>query len=151
LPRVAREKQQQQWCEVYITRQQAQKWDAEQLDWRAIAIRNLCRDTGDFIATHEKRTNTGRLLWFALMHNDGLGSSRLLLHQKVATEFPQGYWLAIPERSCGLIVSKAMTADELNETETLISNCYENGTTAMSDRLFEPEELAIPESWFSQI
>lgn len=62
--------------------------------------------------------------------------------------FPEGYLLALPDRSCGMVISKSMKLPELGEVKAMVARMYESATTPMSRRLYEPEELAVPAEWF---
>ncbi|QSQ26072.1 hypothetical protein JY651_14585 [Pyxidicoccus parkwayensis] len=131
----------------YLTPDEAARFDKEGFPWREKAIENLA-DAPEGMATHEKKSPDGRLLWMAMMHGDGLGSSRALLAPDWSHTLPEGYWLALPDRSCGMAISKSMKPSELAEVKTMVAAMYERATTPMSGRLYEPEELALPKEWF---
>jgi hypothetical protein len=40
------------------------------------------------------------------MNSDGIGSSRVVLSNELVKAFPNGYYLAFPDRSCGLVITK---------------------------------------------
>lgn len=69
-------------------------------------------------------------------HEDGLGSSRLLLLDEIATAFPQGFHLAIPDRSCGLVLNKCLAPSQEEECRELVHSCFKDSTTPMLDGTF---------------
>jgi hypothetical protein len=130
---------------LYLTPDEAARFDAEGFAWKARAIENLERIAA--VATQEKRDATGQLAWVTMMQQDGLGSSRLLLATQWSGLFPEGYWVALPDRSCGMAISKALAPTELDEVKRMISSMFQGATTPMSGELHEPAELAIPTEW----
>src|SRR5215207_11578677 len=64
---------------LYVTPGRAAEWDRVRPGWRAVALDAMRRADRGHVWTHEKRGENGALLWVAMMHEDGLGSSRLLL------------------------------------------------------------------------
>lgn len=126
---------------VYVNRQQMQSWESNKVDVAQIAVSNLRHDTGQYLATREKRSENGKLHWIAMMHQDGLGSSRVLLSRELQAIFPEGYRIAIPERSCGMAISVEAGEDEKSGFLNSVRNCYEKGTTPMLPELLEPQAL----------
>jgi hypothetical protein len=70
------------------------------------------------------------------MHSDGIWSSRLLLAHEWSLALPGGYYLALPDRSYGLLVPHGITAAELANVKTLVSTMYQGATVPMSDQLY---------------
>lgn len=110
-------------------------------DVHALAMTNL-RRLSDPLATHSK-TEGSRSLFHAMMHQDGLGTSRLLLLSELDSALPQGYWLGIPERSCGFVVPKDVTASEHDNALEVVRKCYEDGITPMLPGLFERDMFEV--------
>jgi hypothetical protein len=110
-------------------------------DVHALAMTNL-RRVSDPLATHSK-TKGSRSLFHAMMHQDGLGTSRLLLLSELDSCLPQGYWLGIPERSCGVVVPKDITTQERDNALEIVQKCYQDGTTPMLPGLFEREMFEV--------
>jgi hypothetical protein len=126
---------------VYVTTEQTQEWERLEMDWRAAAMENLRRDTGENPATREKRDDTGKLQWVAMMQADGLGSSRILMWEELGTLFPAGYLVAIPERSVGLAIAADASPEQLRAFTDVVRNCHGSGITKMLDRLLQPADL----------
>lgn len=107
------------------------------------AMQNLSKAGSLF--THEKVAN-GTCLWKAMNHEDGLGSSRLLLLDEIATFFPQGFHLAIPERSCGLVLSKGLPPLQEEECSELVHACFTDGTVQMLDGAFPRSSFELTDA-----
>ena len=131
---------------MYLTSDKGSILDEASPGWQARAMRNMV--TGQPVNTHEKKSASGKLLWCGLMHGDAFGSSRVLLAPAWEKLFPEGYWLGVPDRSCGMVLSKAGTNDEVDDMRSMIAKMFVGATTPMSDDLFEPEQFAIPVEWF---
>jgi hypothetical protein len=58
---------------VYVKEEQVQQWMDRRISWQLTAIENMRKRTGKNPATHEKRDSSGKLLWVAMMQEDGLG------------------------------------------------------------------------------
>ena len=120
---------------TYVNFERQAQIEAAGVQIHEVAMQNL-RKQSERPATHAKVIE-GRTLFQALMHPDGLGTSRLLLLPEFRAEFPQGFWLAIPERSCGILVPKSVTPEERQVAVDMVSKCFEDGTTPMLPGLFE--------------
>lgn len=130
---------------MYLTVDRADLLDREGGDWQRRAMRNMARSGP--VNTHERKNAAGELLWCGLMHGDAFGSSRVLLAPAWERLFPKGYWIAVPDRSCGMILSKSATQEEADEMRSMIAKMYENATTPMSPDVYEPAHLEIPARW----
>jgi uncharacterized protein YtpQ (UPF0354 family) len=106
-----------------------------------LAMENL-RRMSTSLSTHSKGDGD-RYVFHAMMHPDGLGTSRLLLLGELDRALPQGYWLGIPERSCGVIVPKDVTAAEREDAIRIIGRCHQDGTTPMLPGLVEREMFEL--------
>lgn len=127
---------------LYVTPARAAEWDSTQPGWRAIALAAMQRADAGRVFTHEKRAEDGSLVWVAMMHDDGLGSIRLLLTEELARVFPTGYLVALPDRSCGLAVAR--DARELDEVRTMVAAMQSGATIPMIPDLRDPAELRSP-------
>jgi hypothetical protein len=121
----------------YVNVERHRHIEATGFDVHATAMANLRRESRP-LTTHAK-TVGDRTVFQAMMHADGLGTSRLLLLPELSEVFAEGYWLGIPERSCGVVVPKSISSDEYNEMLELVSHCFRDGTTPMLPGLFEPQ------------
>ena len=85
------------------------------------------------------------------MNSDGIGSSRILLSNELTRAFPNGYYLALPDRSCGLVISKDIKERELKEIKDQVAKMYKTATTAMSGQLHASDDFALLEDWTKPI
>src|SRR4249919_211381 len=113
---------------LYLNIEAHQALEAAGHDVHELAMRNL-RAAGP-PTTHDK-TVDGSVVFRAMMHGDGLGTSRLLLLPELRNIFPQGYVAGIPERSCGIVAPKGLTEEDHNSVLQMVNGCYEAGTTPM--------------------
>jgi hypothetical protein len=123
---------------VYVTPSRAAKWDRIRPGWRTAALDVMRRTDAGRPWTHEKRRTDGALEWVAMMHDDGLGSSRLLFEPELQRTFPAGYLVALPDRSCGMAI--AQDAD-LAEVRRMIARMHADATTPMIADVLEAREL----------
>ncbi|HEX6535037.1 MAG TPA: hypothetical protein VF041_10585 [Gemmatimonadaceae bacterium] len=127
---------------TYVTPARAAEYDRVRPDWRRVALDEMRRADDGLVWTHEKRVADGSLLWVAMMHDDGLGSSRLLLAEELRLAFPSGYLVAIPDRSCGVAIAR--DAPEIARLREMVADMHAGATTPMIPDLREPAELLSP-------
>ena len=124
----------------YVSREMVSYWKSRGLDWKALAMQNL-RDHSEDAWTHVMARSNGEIFAVILMHPDGIGPSRLLLADLFSGLFPNGYQVGLPEMSCGVAFSTRLDDSERASVETLIQNCYADGTRPLSPTLYLPEAL----------
>jgi hypothetical protein len=117
----------------YVDRRMEVYWDSRSIDWRARALENLRRTSVERPWTHEFRRDEGPLFAVAMMHPDGIGPARLLLHEHLEAAFPEGYLVAVPERSCGLALSLQATDAERARLQEIAAHCHRDGTAPVLD------------------
>ena len=120
---------------AYVNMEEHERIEAAGVDVHTQAMENL-RHASEDLTTHLKAEGE-RVLFRVMMHGDGLGSSRLLLLPEIAATFPDGAWLAIPERSCGLLVPKYLSDAERAQALEVVQGCYAGGGSAMLPGLHE--------------
>ncbi len=113
---------------LYLSRVVQEYWETNDLEWVQLAKDNLVRLSEENQYTHEFRRDDGELYAVALMHEDALGPSRLLLDDYFHRLFPQGYKVALPEMSCGFVIAIDITEEERYKLTNLVDDCYNNGT-----------------------
>jgi hypothetical protein len=126
---------------VYFSHEHAKHFQSLGIDWATKAVENLVAHTGARTWTHVKQ-NGNCLIFVAMMHEDGFGPSRLLLADALSRAFPQGYRVAIPERSCGIAFANNLAGDELQSILRVDESCHRDGTRPMSAAHFSPSDLA---------
>jgi hypothetical protein len=135
---------------TYLTRAEYQNLEATQPGWQRVAVNNLRHSLADSesLYTHAKVSDDARrVVFLAFMHQDGLGSSRLLLTLEWSQAFPNGYYLALPDRSCGLLIPYGVPATELADIQQLVESMYDGATVPMSDQLYMSADFALPADW----
>jgi hypothetical protein len=125
----------------YVNSEMQQYWEKQQLDWKAMALRNLSRITDDQADVRELRRTTGEVSAIAFMFEDGLGPSRLLFRRALAERFPAGYRVAMPEMSCGLAFAEDLKGQDLSTVQNLIDHCFQKGTRPMVPGSYDPDDL----------
>jgi hypothetical protein len=134
----------------YLTQEQHQSLSSIDEDWQKVSFENLrrsIRDNENFFSQYKMSKDGQRLIFLAFLNSDGIGSSRILLSYELRRAFSHGYYLAFPDRSCGLVVAKDITDKELNETRKLVKSMYKGATTPMSDELHQADEFLLPADW----
>ena len=125
---------------IYVNFERHQEIEMSGNDVHSLAMSHL--RSSEFLTTHEKMISD-RCTIHIMMHDDGLGSSRLLLISDLDEVFPEGYWLAIPERSCGIVVPKSINAEDRETVENFVEHLYCEGSTAMLPGLLDRSEFEI--------
>jgi hypothetical protein len=125
----------------YLNFSMQRHWEASGIDWRAAAMQNLRDRSQPQVATHTYQRSGGEVFSTAFMHRDGLGPARLLLREQLDLQFPRGYRVAIPERSCALAFLQDLKGDEFGMINGLIADCYKNGTRPFAPGIYDPDDL----------
>jgi hypothetical protein len=76
-----------------------------------------------------------------MMHDDGIGPSRLLLNGYISKIFPEGYWVAVPERSVGIVLRHSAYREERVKIENVVLKCFNDGTVPVSPDFFDADKL----------
>ena len=116
-------------------------WESQGFDWVQLAKDNLARLSEKNQYTHEFRRDDGQLYAVALMQDDALGPSRLLLGDYFSGLFPQGYDVALPEMSCGIVITKDITKKEREKIADIVDHCYHNGTRPLIPGIHEATDI----------
>jgi hypothetical protein len=125
----------------YVDFGMTEHWEAQSLDWKALALKNLTDHSGDTPGSHVRLSADGQIESVGLMHPDTIGPSRLLLRDRLAAAFPLEYRVALPEMSCAFAFSVNLADQEKSEIDGLIDRCYRNGTRPLAPGDYAPEEL----------
>ena len=128
----------------YVDHAAAQYWAEKGINWKELALRNLAKLSGETPGTHVFRRTSGEIYAVAMMQEDGIGPSRLLLHNQLASLFSQGYRVALPEMSCAFALSEHLEDSEMSQLRGLIESCYQKGTRPLAVGIYSPDDL-LPE------
>jgi hypothetical protein len=130
---------------TYVSHAMAREFLEKGIDFEKEAMENLQRSAEVQLFTHEKEIND-ELLYVITMQRDGLGSSRLLLLDKWASVFPNGFYLGLPERSCAIVVSSRITPKDRRNVVKYVDSCFRYGNTTMLPSLHSPKLFTFEES-----
>lgn len=125
----------------YITDKEAQFWEGNGLDWKALALDNLARLSAKRPASGEKLDENGMPFLKVMLHDDAFGPSRLLLPNLFSAALGADYEVAIPEQTCAIAFRKNMSPSQAADVQKMISECYEHGTEPMSPERFEAHQF----------
>lgn len=126
---------------LYVNEERARLWHDEGVDFPRRAMENLAREQGGRVWTHEKRSDDGRLLFAAMMHDDGIGSSRLLLAAALRELVGEEYLLGIPDRSCALVFPRSRL--EAANASQMTKDIFDGASTPMLGELVAPASLVV--------
>ena len=129
----------------YVTDEMAKLWSAKGRDWRAESMENLAA-LSEQLSSHSWVREDGSYSGLIMLHDDGIGPSRLLLSGWLEETFPEGYSCAIPERSVGVVVSEQASTAERQRVVDYVDHCYRNGTQPFIQGFFKPEQLVAREA-----
>jgi hypothetical protein len=115
-------------------------WEAEGINWPQRAIINL-KVASRELWTHRKLRQDGTTIVAIMNHDDRFGSSRIFLSDYLHEHFPNGYYVAIPDRSIGIVAPSNLTLKERQDTQDLIQSCYNTASTPISPHLFAASDL----------
>ena len=125
---------------LYVTHDMAARWSRRKGDWRTATMENLTSLTRE-LSTHSFTRKDGTYYGLVMLHEDGVGPSRLLLEVWLEEVFPEGYSCAIPERSCAIVLSDGASKKERSDVEKAARTCYRDGASPMLEGFFRPEAL----------
>lgn len=127
---------------LYVNQEAQAYWEASGVDCRACATQNLRR-----IARHfpffEKCDEHGRPFVQALITDDAIGPSRLLIPNLFEEQFGDDYMVAIPEQTCAIIYRTNLTGEQRDAVDEWIDGCYELGKEPMSSERFRPDRFWV--------
>lgn len=126
---------------IYLAHDTVASLEARGVDWRAAARDALNRDFQARPWSHEFRNESGTAEGFALMHEDGLGPSRLLCTRGLLRNFPEGFQFFVPERSCAFVLRRTASAAVRASLEQVVTKCFERADVPMSTSGFRHQEL----------
>jgi hypothetical protein len=125
---------------LWVTHEMVERWSKRKGDWRMKAMENLASRTPE-LSTHSFKRRNGEDYGLVMLHDDGVGPSRLLLEVWLEEVFPDGYSCAIPERSCAVVLSDGASKKERANVEKAARTFYREGSSPMLKGFFRPEAL----------
>ncbi|MES2773430.1 MAG: hypothetical protein V4722_04570 [Bacteroidota bacterium] len=134
----------------YLTRKDFDYFNASNQNWQQQSFENL-RLSGyeheHFFTSYKMDRSNGQLQWLSFMNTDAVGSGRILFSDELSRAFPNGYYVALPDRSCGMVIAKDISEDDLKKITIMIKEMHQKATTPMSGKVHLPQEFELPEQW----
>jgi hypothetical protein len=127
---------------VYVSHEQASYWAGEGVDWREEAMLNLARIASS-ARFGRKCDASGRPFVVALLTDDAIGPSHLVLPRLFEDELGPDYRVAIPERTCAIAFRAALDDEEERVVAAMIDGCLRQGTEPMNPNRFDPADFWI--------
>ncbi len=115
-------------------------WESQGIDWKMLAVNNLGERSKGTGATLFKGVS-GNLAGIVMRRADGMGPSRLLFRNYLAKQFPQGYRVALPDRTCGLAFAADLGDEDRNQVPKIIDSWYTKGPLPFASGTFLPDDL----------
>ena len=137
---------QQAECSRKVTAAMVTAWEAAGINWQQRAVINL-KVASRELWTHRQLRPDGSLLMAIMMHDDGFGSSRILLSGYLQQHFPAGYYVAIPDRRIGIVTPRNLSGRERQEIQDSIQSYYDRASVPIGSQLLAPEDL-IPQHYY---
>jgi hypothetical protein len=133
-------------CSREVTAAMVTAWEAAGINWQQRATINL-KVASRELWTHRQLRLDGSLLMALMMHDDGFGSSRILLSGYLHQHFPAGYYVAIPDRRIGIVTPRNLSVSERQEAEDSIQSYYDRASMPIGSQLLAPEDL-LPQHYY---
>jgi hypothetical protein len=127
-------------CSQEVSVAMVTAWEAAGINWQQRAIINL-KVASRELWTHRQLRPDGSLLMALMQHDDGFGSSRILLSGYLHQHFPAGYYVAIPDRQIGIVTPRNLTVSERQEIQDSIQSYYDRAAMPIGSQLLAPEDL----------
>jgi hypothetical protein len=124
----------------HVTAEMVAIWAAAGIDWHQRAVINL-KVASRELWTHRKLRQDGSISMALMMHDDGFGSSRILLPGYLQQHFPAGYYVAIPDRRVGIVTPCNLSHHERQETQATIESYYNTASIPIGLDLLAPDDL----------
>jgi hypothetical protein len=132
-------------CSQEVSAEMVTAWEAAGINWQQRAVINL-KVVSKELWTHRKLRQDGSLLMGLMLHDDGFGSSRILLSGYLQQHFPAGYYVAIPDRQIGIVTPRNLSVSERKDTQDLLQFYYDLASVPIGSQLLAPEDL-IPQHY----
>lgn len=139
---------------IYITEAEFRELNERNKGWQQRAFENLrysISEQENFFTHSHQTDDKQKIKFLAFLHADGIGSSRILFDSELSKAFPEGYYVALPDRSCGLVIPKTIDNESLKDVKELVKDMYKDATVPMSAELYSSESFLLPKDWLEPI
>ncbi|MDQ4087297.1 MAG: hypothetical protein M3177_04700 [Pseudomonadota bacterium] len=131
---------------IYLTDELAAYWQSLGIAWQEEAMRNLARiSQGRWWG--DKCDEAGKPFVLALLTQDAMGPSRLLLPALFEDVLGLDYRVAIPERTCAIAYRADLSASQRADVDAMIEGCFEHGTEPMTNERFRAADFWVAPGW----
>lgn len=144
--RVQQRLRQRSQCSQEVSAVMVTVWEAAGINWQQRAVINL-KVASRELWTHRQLRPDGSLLMGIMQHDDGFGSSRILLSGYLQQHFPDGYYVAIPDRRIGIVTPRNLSESERQEIQNLLQSYYDRASVPIGLQLLAPEDL-LPQHYY---
>jgi hypothetical protein len=117
---------------IYLTDNAAAALEARGIDWRAAARDALVKDFLTRPWTYEFSGALGEAEGVALIHEDGLGPTRLLCSRRLLEHFLDGFTFYIPERSVAVVLGTNASAYVRASIDQFVAESFGHADVPMS-------------------
>ncbi len=139
---------------TYIKRDEFDKLNNYFQNWQLRAfenLRNLLGNEENFYTRYRVNEDDEKLSFIIFSNEDGIGSSRILLSYEFEQAFPEGYNVAMPDRSYGVVASKNISLAEQKILANIIVENYGCSGASMSKLVLKPSDFSLPKEWLRPI
>lgn len=144
--RVQQRLRQRSQCSQEVSAEMVTVWEAAGINWQQRAVINL-KVASRELWTHRQLRPDGSLLMGIMQHDDGFGSSRILLSGYLQQHFPAGYYVAIPDRRIGIVTPRNLSERERQEIQNLLQSYYDRASVPIGLQLLAPKDL-LPQQYY---
>ena len=144
--RVQQRLRQRSQCSQEVSAEMVTVWEAAGINWQQRAVINL-KVASRELWTHRQLRPDGSLLMGIMQHDDGFGSSRILLSGYLQQHFPAGYYVAIPDRRIGIVTPRNLSERERQEIQDLLQFYYDRASVPIGLQLLAPKDL-LPQQYY---
>lgn len=123
----------------YLSNDDVAAFESMNTDWRRPAREALHTDFGKRLLTHKFQGEGVEAV--ALLHDDGLGPSRLLCVEELRARLGDRFEWYVPERACAFVIAKRATPAMRKRITSAVAHCYESADVPMSRQAYPCEAL----------
>jgi hypothetical protein len=111
------------------------------INWRAAARDAFWKDFQEWPCSEVFKGDSDEVAGMGLMHDDGLGPSRLFFARSILTLFPEGFDFFIPQRACAVVLRRAAPPSLRASLERFVEEMLAGADVPMSKEPFPHESL----------
>lgn len=126
----------------YILQDEYDKLNQKHPNWKRQAVENL--RNAEYFHKFEQKNEKGRVIWISFMNElDAISSSKILLYPELSKIFPEGYFVATPNRAVGFAISNSCSKEEFKKVENFVSEMFSMHGTPNSKKLYHSSDFLL--------